>query len=452
MDVRFPSEHGRFDFDSWDDVETELDELGLHLPYSDDLTVFGDSYEMGELTIPNRLAIHPMKGFDGQEDGSPDTLTARRYRRFAGGGAGLIWLEATAVTDAGRANPRQLWIHENNVSAFKELRNLITEAAERDITRDQPIVVMQLTHSGRQSWAEGDDCPIITYHHPELDPQQGIDEKFPVVSDAELDALQDKFVSAARLAQEAGYDAVDVKACHGFLLSQLLNAFTRENSKYGGIYRNRTRMLREIVQRITDEVPEIEIMCRLSVYDGIPHPYGFGMAPDGSMEPDLSEPVRLVRELKDWGVNMVNVAYGNPAYNPHVERPYDRKEEDGYIPNEHPLATIGNIVEIQKQLGNEVPDMEFVATGFSWLRQFSPHVGAALIKREDASSIGYGRQALAYPQFARDIIEKDGLKSSNTCITCSSCTDILNHGGRAGCVVRDSNVYQPIYEECREKD
>ncbi len=448
MKVRYPSEHECFDFDSWGEIENKLDDLGLWLPYSKDMSGFAEMYEMGSLTIPNRLAIHPMKGFDGEEDGSPGRLTARRYRRFAGGGAGLIWLEATAIVSEGRANPRQLWLHEENVNEFEELRQLMREAAERDFSGDQPVIVAQLTHSGRRSKPEGNPDPVIVYHHPILDDQTDIPSDYPVISDEELDELQDDYVNAARLARDAGYDAVDVKACHGYLMAQLLNAFTRENSRYGGIYRNRTRMLRQVIQRIREEVPEIAVMCRLSIYDAIPYPYGFGMGSDGSMEPDLSEPIHLVREMKEWGVSMVNVAYGNPYYNPHVERPYDSKEQDGYIPNEHPLANIANSVELHRKLAEEVPDMPLVATGFSWLRELSPYVGAALIEKKDAASVGYGRQALACPQFARHILENGELDSSSVCITCSSCTDILRQGGRAGCVVRDTGVYGPIYERC----
>src|ERR1035438_10930112 len=71
---------------------------------------------VGGLTVGNSIAIQPMEGCDGALDGSPGELTWRRYGRFAGGGAKLIWFEATAVREDGRANTRQLWITRRNVA------------------------------------------------------------------------------------------------------------------------------------------------------------------------------------------------------------------------------------------------------------------------------------------------------------------------------------------------
>ncbi len=452
MKVRHPSQHETFDFDSWKEIENKLDELGLSLPYSENVSVFGETCEAGPLTMPNRLAIHPVEGCDGSRDGKPEYLTYRRYRRFTRGGAGLIWLEATAVADEGRANPRQILLQERNLSDFCRLRKLISETAEEECQGVQPTVVAQLTHSGRESKPNGVPEPIIAYHHPILDEKHGLSDDYPVITDDELDALQWKYVEAARLANEAGFDAVDVKACHGYLLYELLNAFTRENSRYGGSYENRTRMVREIVQKIRTEVPDIAITSRLSVYDAVPYPYGFGIAQDGSMRPDLSEPVRLIEELQEMGVCMINVAYGSPYYNPHVERPYDTHEVGGYVPDEHPLANVASAVELHTDLASQVPEMPLVATGFTWLREFSPYVGAALLEDGYAASIGYGRQALAYPEFAREILETGSLTPTKLCITCSSCTQIMRDGGRAGCVVHDADIYEPIYKQGRKQN
>lgn len=445
MDVRHPSLHERFTFDSWEDIEARLSALGLSLPYVTDLSALTRPQKAGPLTLPNAIAIQPVEGCDGSAQGAPEDLTRRRYERFARGGAGLIWAEATAIVPEGRANPRQLWLHGGTAADFAALINLIhSSAADEFGAGYRPMVIAQLTHSGRYSKPEGVAAPIIAYHHPVLDPRHGLSEDYPVITDEELDRLQDAYVAAARVARDAGFDAVDVKACHGYLLYELLNAFTRAHSRYGGSYENRTRMLREVVARIRAEVPGIAIVSRLSVYDAMPWPYGFGMATDGSMEPDLTEPVRLIEELTELGVCLVNVAYGSPYYNPHVERPYDTPEIGGYIPEEHPLTDIATMVEIHRDLAARVR-MPLVATGFTWLREFSPHVAAALVKAGEAVSAGWGRMALAHPNFAREIIEQGALTPTKLCICCSSCTQIMRDGGRAGCVVRDYEVYEPIF-------
>ncbi|MGA2136845.1 MAG: hypothetical protein ABSH50_31525 [Bryobacteraceae bacterium] len=114
---------------------------------------------VGTLTTTNSIAIQPMEGCDGTPDGRPGELTWRRYRRFAEGGAGLIWFEATAVREDGRANARQLWITPQNVSEFARLREVLGDA----------LAPMQLTHSGRYSVPRR----IIAYHNPHIDQKTG---------------------------------------------------------------------------------------------------------------------------------------------------------------------------------------------------------------------------------------------------------------------------------------
>ena len=80
--------------------------LKTELPYSDSLEAFRQPLTVQGKEIPNRLACQAMEGCDGTPGGSPDELTIRRYDRFAKGGAGTIWFEATAVMEEGRANPR----------------------------------------------------------------------------------------------------------------------------------------------------------------------------------------------------------------------------------------------------------------------------------------------------------------------------------------------------------
>ena len=98
--------------------------------------------------------------------------------------------------------------------------------------------MLQITHAGRYG-----DGKVIAVHEPEIDKKSGVDPDKPVITDEELKALEDDFVEAARLAAEAGFDAVDIKACHRYLISELLGAHNRPG-EYGGSYENRTRWLK----------------------------------------------------------------------------------------------------------------------------------------------------------------------------------------------------------------
>ncbi len=114
-----------FHFRSLEELQQTIEKLGVSVPleYSREQVQhsLAQPVQVGRFRVGNSLAIHPMEGCDGTLSGSPDELTWRRYERFATGGAKLIWVEATAVVEEGRANSRQLWLHPGNVGDFARL-------------------------------------------------------------------------------------------------------------------------------------------------------------------------------------------------------------------------------------------------------------------------------------------------------------------------------------------
>jgi len=444
--------NSRFSYRTLDELCKDIEAMNLFIPLSEDTQILAESIYVEGRKIPNRLCIHPMEGHDADPNGAPGELTFRRYTRYAQGGAGIIWIEATAVVPEGKAHPRQLWINEDSVKGFKTLVEVIKENSLNLRGQKQlPFVVLQLTHSGRQSCPEGVPFPIITHHSRILDVKDNLSPDYPIISDQELDKLQEKFIEASQMAYECGFDAVDIKACHGYLLHELLFSYTRENSKYGGSFENRTRFLREVIEKVKKIVPEIILTTRLNIYDGVPYPWGWGVKKDGSVKPDLSEPIALIKKLKELGVNIINIAVGNPYYNPHLERPYDHPIAGGYVPDEHPLKTISRNIRLTFEIASRIPQIRLIGTGFSWLRQFFPNVGAAMVKKRWISFLGVGRVALANPYFANELLSKGNL-TKNICITCSSCSQMMKDGGPVGCVVHDSEIYGSLYRFWRLKN
>ncbi len=441
--------HKRFRYSSLSEIRKDAVELELALGFCDDISPLLEGVDLLGRTIPNRLAINPMEGCDGTRGGEPGELTFRRYHRFARGGAGLLWFEATAVVPEGRANPRQLYLHKDNSDAFRELLDSsLREARKGGGEEFRPLTVLQLTHSGRYSRPDGSRAPVIAFPDPLLDPGTGVAAGQQPITDAELEQLMDKFVDAAILARDIGFDAVDLKHCHRYLPSELLAAHTRQG-RFGGSLENRTRFLLELVDRIKEATGDsLIITTRLNVYDGHPYPYGWGVKPEeGSTEVCLDEPLWLVRQLADKGIKLINVTAGNPYYTPHINRPFDIALPGGYTPPEHPLAGVNRLVQITRKVQETVPEVLVLASGYSWLRQFFPNAGAYSLRHGWASLIGVGRQAFAYPSFARDLLETGGLAPEQCCITCSRCTQIMRTGGQAGCPVRDREVYLPILQE-----
>lgn len=437
------SEHARFHIKSLEQLRSEFSALGLDLPIETDPTLLGDTVPVGKHTAPNRFAVHPMEGFDADESGAPGELAFRRYRRYAAGGSGLIWFEATAVLREARSNPGQFWLHEGSLETFKRLV-AETRKAARDAHGREPVLVLQMTHSGRYSKPDGVPAPLIAHRSPVLDPKHDLPDDYPVVTDEYLDRLQDQFVQAAKLAAEAGFDGVDVKACHRYLMSELLASHTREG-KYGGSYENRTRLLRESLGRIRDEVPQVFITTRMNAYDAIDYPYGWGVSKDDYHTPDLSEPLQLAQDLKELGAPLLNVSIGNPYFNPHYGRPYDFPIAGFQAPDDHPLRGIHRFINITGEIQKTIPDVPVIASGYTWLRQFMPYVAAGVIKTGMATLIGQGRGAFAYPDSVKDILEDGKMNPAKVCVTCSACTQIMRDGGMTGCVVRDKEIYGPQY-------
>lgn len=438
-----------FNYTSLEQLVRDTGEYGLKLNFSNNLDVLKRKVDMEEFTIPNSLAIHPMEGCDGKPDGSPDELTFRRYERFSRGGAGLIWFEAVAVVPEGRASSRQLYINSRNVPEFKRLTESITANAHDEYGTDfTPLCIMQLTHSGRFSRPAGKPAPIIAFHDPYMDPKHNLDESYPVISDVELEQLEDRYVEAAVLAQEAGFHGVDIKACHRYLNSELLAGFTRKG-RYGETFEGRTRFLLNIVEKVKARLKkDFVVAVRLNIYDGIPYPYGWGVDRENYMKYDLEEPKKLVKLLYEKGVRLVNLTMGTPYYNPHVNRPYDK---GGYVPCEHPLEGVARLINGISEIKAAIPEMTVVGTGYSWLRHYSQYLAAGSIEEKWVDIVGYGREAFAYPEYARDIVKDGSMKKDKCCITCGKCAEILRAGGTTGCVIRDAKVYGPLYNYyCRK--
>ena len=433
--------HEAFHYQSLADVRSTSDALGTSLPLSEDLSALFAPLTIGGHTANNRIAFQPMEGTDGTADGAPGELTRRRYLRFAHGGPGLIWFEAVATVPEARASAHQLRITQENLDQFKRLVDEIRETSLK-ANGYAPIIIMQATNSGRYSKPQGFPEPLIAYNCPPLE-DTPLDAS-RILSDDTLRRYEAAFGPAARLAQKAGFDGVDVKCCHRYLACELLSAFTRPG-KYGGSFENRTRFLRESIQAAKAAVSsDFCVASRLNIYDGFPYPYGFGVSENGGVEPELSEAVKLVGILhKDLGLPLLDITIGNPYFNPHVNRPADLQP---YESPEDPLVGVARMLACTKTIQDAYPDLVLIGSGLSYLRQFAPQLAAGGIENGYFKLAGFGRLSFADPDFPREVLAGRELDPRKCCITCGKCTQLMRFGSMAGCVVRDP-VYTRLYQE-----
>ena len=460
-----------FNYKTLDDLQQDIRRLGVSVRLESRLERCFQPLQIGNRTAGNRLAVHPMEGCDGETDGKPGELTLRRWERFGAGGAKLIWGEATAVSEEARANKRQLVINKANLRDLEAMLARTRKAHRAVCETDRGLLVgLQLTHSGRYSFQQ----PLIAQRDPDVDAvTKG--GNGAVLTDGQLRQAADQIVEAARMAAKIGFDFVDIKQCHRYLLSELLAARLRPGP-YGGPYENRTRLAKEIFQRVRELLNgETLIGTRMNVYDGIPYredestregvprpvakPYlgGWGVDPDNPLQTDLAEPKRYAQDLAQWGVDLINVTMGSPYYNPHVGRPFERPPIDGYTTPEHPLIGVARHFEAAGAIQRAVPKTPVVGTGYSWLQHFFIHAAEANIRDGRAAVAGVGRGSLAYPDFARDAQRDGELTRQKACVAVSYCTALMrgkhNELGQfpAGCVPRDK-IYAEIYKTMLKTD
>jgi 2,4-dienoyl-CoA reductase-like NADH-dependent reductase (Old Yellow Enzyme family) len=398
----------------------------------------------------NRFAILPMEGWDGTTDGKPSADLRRRWLRFGRSGAGLVWCEATAVVPEGRANPNQLMIGPETIEDIGALRAEMVAARAADFDGGRLVAGLQLTHSGRWSRPDGELEPLIAYHHQQLDDRVNA-STLTVMSDDQIDDLIGRYVAAGVLAADAGFDFVDIKHCHGYLLHELLSARSRPG-RYGGSFENRTRVLRSVVEGIRSARPDLALAVRLSAIDPGPFiegPDGVGFVqpidpgdlpfgPDDGGDP-LGETHRFLDLCEELGVSLVCVTVGSPYYNPHATRPAYHPALDGYLPPREPLAEVAVHLETTANLAAAHPDLVLVGSGYSYLQELLPNAAQHQVRMGNVAMVGLGRMALSYPEMPADVLRGEPLEPRLICRTFSDCTTGPRIGEASGCYPLDEH-------------
>lgn len=417
-------------------------------------------------TFGNRFAILPMEGWDATSDGKPTDLTTRRWKRFGASGAKMIWgTEAVAVRHDGRANPNQLIISDANLSALADLRQVMVDEHHRSFGKTDDLVVgLQLTHSGRFARPHRKDRfePLCIVENPVLDARYGISSAQTKATDDDLDRLIEDFIRGAVLAQKAGFDFVDLKHCHGYLGHELLGARHRPG-KFGGSLENRMRFLAEITAGVRSKAPGLKIGVRLSIFDCVPYRPGkdnvgipeetpggydlaFGSGPNGTGI-DLSETLEFLQGCVQLGIRWICTTAGSPYYTPHIQRPAQFPPSDGYLPPEDPCLGVARQIAATGWLKARRPELLFVGSGYSYLQDWLPQVGEAVVGAGLADMVGLGRMVLAYPELPADLLAGKPLDRKRICRTFSDCTTGPRKGMISGCFPLD-----PFYKVMPEAE
>ncbi|GGD67392.1 NADPH dehydrogenase NamA [Paenibacillus nasutitermitis] len=243
-------------------------------------------YKIREMELRNRIVMSPMCMYSCEAgDGKITDWHLVHYPSRAVGGAGLVILEASAVTPQGGISPQDLGIWDNNqIDGLKEVVNRIHEAGSK--------AGIQLAHAGRKAMVEG---PIaapsaIAFNEKSRTPD--------ALSAEQIAGTVQAFKDSAVRASEAGFDCLEIHAAHGYLIHEFLSPLsnTREDH-YGGTQENRYRFLGEITDAIRS-VWEGPLFVRVSASDY--HPEGLG----------AEDYVEIAQRLKAQGVDLIDASSG----------------------------------------------------------------------------------------------------------------------------------------------
>ncbi|MHC1479850.1 NADH:flavin oxidoreductase/NADH oxidase [Frateuria aurantia] len=259
-------------------------------------------FKLKDVTLRNRIAVPPMCQYSAIE-GATTAWHQVHYPALARGGAGLVIVEATAVSPEGRITPgcTGLW-NDGQAEGLARIAASIKAAGA--------VPGIQIGHAGRKASAhrpwEGDD------HIPEGQPDGwqpiapsaiafggGLPRVPTAMTLDDIARVKADFVAAARRARDAGFEWLELHFAHGYLAQSFFSAYSNQRSDaYGGGFENRGRFLLETLAAVREVWPEhLPLTARFGVIEY-----------DGHDEATLAESIELIRRMRQGGLDLLNVS------------------------------------------------------------------------------------------------------------------------------------------------
>jgi dimethylglycine catabolism A len=367
---------------------------------------------IGDLQLDNRIVFPPMTTRLADASGHvTDALTAYYVARS---GAGLVTVEMAAPEVAGRHRFRELAIYDDKF--LPGLRRLVDAL---HVARPGVRVSIQLGHAGsRAPEAVSGQLPIApsAISTTVFEVERSVTTPVEMTRDR-IEQTTVAFVTSARRARAAGFDAIELHGAHGYLISQFFSTFeNRRIDEYGGSLQNRARFALELVREIKRAVPGFPVIFRLGVEDFF----------DGGMT--LEEGIQIATWLEQAGADAVSVTAGHYRSQPSAER---------MIP---PMAyPEGTFLELAASVKRAV-SVPVVGVG----RLGDPALAAEAVNSGKVDLVALGRTLLADPSWPEKA--RGGLPVRR-CIACNHCVNNMRSGDQISCAVNGRAGYELAYAE-----
>jgi len=316
------------------------------------------------LTLRNRIAMPPMWSGQATAEGFASDANVEYHRVRAAAGTGLVIVEHAFVHPQGRASATQLGSHDD--ACLDGLARIASA-----IRAEGAVACLQISHAGSRTASRVTGLPVVAPSPVSTgrDPQGDVPRALTADGIAEV---VEAFAAAAARAQRAGFDAVEVHAAHGFLLSQFLSPLTNHrDDEYGGDDARRCRLAADVVGAIRRRVGErFPVFVRLGMHDE--RPGGLTLAPA----------CWVASRLVAAGVSLIDVS-------------------GGLAGSDDPGRGPGYFVPYAEAVKDVVDVPILVAGGIS-----APETADVIVRSRRADIVGIGRAMLADPAWARHAMER----------------------------------------------
>lgn len=245
------------------------------------------NYTLKNEKLKNRIVMPPMCVYSSDESGMANDFHYNHYVTRAIGGVGLIIVESTGVVNNGRTTDNDLGIW--NDKHIDGLKNIVY-----GVKKHGAKIAIQLNHGGRKY--TGTASKAVAPSAIKFDEESAVPKE---LTKDEIKEIVLSFKEAAKRADKAGFDAIEIHGAHGYLIHQFLSPLSNlREDEYGGDTKNRTKFLKEVLQAVTEVWPkEKAIFLRVSAYD----------YKDGGIT--LDNMIEVINEVKEY-IDIVHVSTG----------------------------------------------------------------------------------------------------------------------------------------------
>ncbi|WP_338754781.1 NADPH dehydrogenase NamA [Bacillus sp. FJAT-52991] len=244
-----------------------------------------ESYKIKNITLNNRIVMSPMCMYSAGNDGKVTDWHLVHYPTRAIGQVGLIMIEATAVTPAGRISEQDLGIwNDDHIEGLSKLVSMIKVHGAK--------TAIQLAHAGRKSMVNGE---IIAPSPLPFDEKMKTPKE---MTSEEVHQTVEAFAEGAKRAKKAGFDIIEIHGAHGYLINQFLSPLTNEREdEYGGSVENCFRFLKAVIEAVQQEW-DGPLFVRISATDY--HEHGL----------NAEDYIEFAKRMKELGVDLIDVSSG----------------------------------------------------------------------------------------------------------------------------------------------